>query len=131
MVKLFTSHPQYGNDLADEVRLFAGREEITAAGADECDISITLTEQNGIWIARAKANLNGKATEYALERPSYAGGTLERKRREKRAMKIAVFRALRTLYGFTPPWGSLTGIRPTRLLRELIEREGEKEALRM
>ncbi|HWQ57595.1 MAG TPA: coproporphyrinogen dehydrogenase HemZ [Clostridia bacterium] len=131
MVKLFTDRPQYGNDLADEVRLFAGREEIAAAGADECDISITLTEQNGLWHAVARADLMGKHAEYTFEGPAYAGGTLELKRREKRAMKIAVFRALRTLYGFTPPWGSLTGIRPTRLLRELIEREGEKEALRM
>ena len=46
-------------------------------------------------------------------------------------MKIAAFRAMRELAGFAPPWGSLTGIRPTRLLRELIAAEGEGEAIRM
>ena len=34
------------------------------------------------------------------------------------------------IYGFMPPWGSLTGIRPTRLMRELYMRHGEAEAMR-
>ncbi|HPK15511.1 MAG: Oxygen-independent coproporphyrinogen-III oxidase 2 [Firmicutes bacterium ADurb.Bin248] len=131
MVRLYTDHPVYANDIADEARLFAGREEIVPSDGEDCDISITLTEQNGFWRATAKADLNGKHAEYTLERPAYSGEALEVKRREKRAMKIAAFRALRAIYGFTPPWGSLTGIRPTRLLRELIEREGEAEALNM
>lgn len=132
MVKLYTDHPRYFNDIADEVRLFTGREEmIPAAAEEERDVSVTLCEKGGLWFAHACACINGKNAEYTLERPACSGGRLERKRREKRAMKIAVFRALREIYGVTPPWGSLTGIRPTRLLRELIQREGEAEALRM
>lgn len=131
MVRLHTNHPQYANDIADEVRLFAGREEIVPAQGDECDISVTLREEGDRWFARASASIGGRSAEYALERPACRGSTLEIKRQEKRAMKIAAFRALRELYGFAPPWGSLTGIRPTRMLRELVEREGEAEAMRM
>lgn len=131
MVRLHTDHPQYANDIADEVRLFVGREEIVPAEAEECDMTVTLREEGGLWLARASVSLEGKRAEYALERPACRDGALEIKRQEKRAMKIAAFRTLRELYGFTPPWGSLTGIRPTRLLRELVEREGEAEALRM
>lgn len=131
MVRLYTDRPSYANDIADEVRLFAGREEIVLSDEEHCDISVTLREDNGLRRASAKANLFGKHAQYALDCPACTGGVLETKRREKRAMKIAAFRALRSIYGVSPPWGSLTGIRPTRLLRELIEREGESEALRM
>ncbi len=131
MVRIFTNREEYANDIADEVRLFTGREEIVLGAAGACEISITLEVQNGIALARAAADLLGKQVEYAFEQPAYTGNALEIKRREKRAMKIAVFRALRSLYGFSPPWGSLTGIRPTRLLRELIDREGEGKALDM
>lgn len=131
MVRLFTDRPAYLNDLADEVRLFFGREEVVLASAESCDISVTLTEHNGVWLARAAVDLFEKHEEYTFGQPLFEGGALEMKRREKRTMKIAVFRALRALCGVEPPWGSLTGIRPTRLLRELIEREGEGEALRM
>ena len=47
-------------------------------------------------------------------------------------MKIALFRVLHQLQpDILLPWGSLTGIRPTKLLRELIEDLGVNEALRM
>ncbi len=131
MVRLHVSHAQYLNDIADEVRLFAGREEIVPADAGACDISVVLEEEGGLWRATASAQLEGKRAAYTYERPAAQGNALEVKRVEKRAMKIAVFRAVRQIYGFTPPWGSLTGIRPTRLLRELIEREREMEALRV
>ncbi len=130
MVRLHTSHPQYQNDISDELRLFIGREEIVPSDREDADVSVVLEEEGGLWHARAFASLRGERAEYALTRPAAGGSLLEVKRHEKRAMKIAAFRALREIYGFTPPWGSLTGIRPTRLLRELTEREGEAEALR-
>jgi oxygen-independent coproporphyrinogen-3 oxidase len=57
---------------------------------------------------------------------------LEQKRYQKRCVKIAVFRAMVKAFPETfLPWGSLTGIRPTRLLRELNESMGEENARRM
>ena len=73
----------------------------------------------------------GRGAEYVYLHPNVGGGELSRKRYRKRCMKIAVFRALGKIYKDARlPWGSLTGIRPTRLLRELIAEKGEKEALR-
>ena len=43
---------------------------------------------------------------------------------------ITVSYLLKALTGLTPPWGSLTGIRPTKLLRELCARVGDEEAVR-
>lgn len=39
--------------------------------------------------------------------------------------KIAVFRALSEFTGYEPPWGSLTGIRPTKLAYDFIEKNKE------
>lgn len=58
--------------------------------------------------------------------------TLREKRYFKRCAKIAAFRAMREAYPVTPlPWGSLTGIRPTRLLRDLEDNYGEESARSM
>lgn len=131
MVRLYTDHPRYQNDIADELRLFEGREDIVPGDADECDVSVTLKEENGVWHARARVSLFSDTSEYEYTRPAVKGGLIDITRNEKRAMKIAVFRALRAGTGFAPPWGSLTGIRPTRLLRELMQSSGEAEAIRM
>lgn len=40
---------------------------------------------------------------------------------DKRNAKLAVYEALKTETGRTLPWGSLTGIRPTRLIYELTD----------
>lgn len=54
---------------------------------------------------------------------------LREKRYQKRVAKIAAFRAMRMAYPVTPlPWGSLTGIRPTRLLRDLQDSYGDTTA---
>ncbi|MBQ7060158.1 MAG: coproporphyrinogen dehydrogenase HemZ [Clostridia bacterium] len=58
--------------------------------------------------------------------------SLKDKRYSKRCAKIAAFRAMRQAYPGTPlPWGSLTGIRPTRLLRDLEDSYGEQTAEEM
>ncbi len=57
---------------------------------------------------------------------------LRDKRYQKRCAKIAAFRTMRMAYPMTPlPWGSLTGIRPTRLLRDLEDNYGKNGALNL
>ena len=57
---------------------------------------------------------------------------LREKRYQKRCAKIAAFRTMRMAYPMAPlPWGSLTGIRPTRLLRDLADSYGRPAALNM
>lgn len=131
MVRLYTSNPAFFNDIADELRLFAGRAEITeAASPTEAELSVTLNKAPSVWTAEAHANIEGRAGGSRFEGESARGGVLEEKRLEKRYMKIAAFRALKEAFGFAPPWGSLTGIRPTRLFRELEGRLGNDGAQR-
>lgn len=46
---------------------------------------------------------------------------LHRKRAVRRMLRQTLYRLCRRLTGMHPPWGSLTGIRPTRLFYEALE----------
>ncbi len=57
--------------------------------------------------------------------PISTSSELERKRVEKRYLKIAIYRTISFLTGVNLPYGCLTGIRPTKLFLE-IENEWEE-----
>ena len=106
-------------------------EEIQPAEAETAQVSVVLEEQGGLWVVCARVRLDGKEAAATYTHPAVTGNALVEKRCRKRAVKIAAFRAMQAATGMELPWGSLTGIRPTRLLRELIAQEGEAEAMRM
>ena len=49
------------------------------------------------------------------------------KRLDKRAAKLATYRCLETLCGHGQPWGSLTGVRPVSMLRQLKREHNEAQ----
>ncbi|HWR22146.1 MAG TPA: coproporphyrinogen dehydrogenase HemZ [Feifaniaceae bacterium] len=136
MVTLHTNREEYWNDLCEILRAYLGMVEIEAVPAWEdakgYALSVILSKE-GAYQAVAQGQKDG--VSFTASIPVKANSNdppLLIKRQEKRAMKIALFRALRELEPDVPlPWGSLTGIRPTKLLRELTEDFGEQEALRI
>ena len=131
MVRLCTNRPEYRNDIAEEIRLFLGLVDVSvsqepAAGEAALTLTVELLERGGRFVARASvAGRPPVEVVAALPQPD----PLERKRQEKRALKVAAFRLLRSLYpAVSVPWGSLTGIRPTKLFRELCGTVGEEGA---
>ena len=50
----------------------------------------------------------------------------ERERLRQRALKLSFFKAARDITGITPSWGALTGIRPGKLARAMLE-QGKTE----
>lgn len=84
------------------------------------------------FIAEAALVSNGREHSYSCRTPFRNDDSIIEKRFAKRCIKIAVFRAMRKAYPDAHlPWGSLTGIRPTRLLRELQHSCGPAEAKSM
>jgi oxygen-independent coproporphyrinogen-3 oxidase len=134
MVSLYTNRPGYAADIAEIIRAYLGMEEITQADCFLEDNAYTieaLLSDNGEVTVRGKMH-GMPAVSYTWAVDTNADNAIIRKRKEKRAFKIAVFRVMRQLEpDIVLPWGSLTGIRPTKLLRELIEEMGEREALRV
>jgi len=124
MIRLTTNLPEFRNELCEVIRLFLGAVEI---GQDEGDelIAHEHVERDGLWIERFSAE--GRAVEHTA---SVVRGGLAEKRALKRAAKTGCFLLMRELTGVRPPWGSLTGIRPTRLMYELRGEGLEGEAAR-
>lgn len=50
---------------------------------------------------------------------------LEEKRLTKRYAKLSLYKALEKKTGLSLPWGALTGIRPTKLAYDVMEKEGD------
>ncbi|MBR6754224.1 MAG: hypothetical protein IKM05_09375, partial [Clostridia bacterium] len=112
-VSLFTPAPQFSNDVADIVRVFLGK------------ITLFINEDGGETVIRhqeketadgilCRVSLNGAYTREALRTPE--SSELLEKRYRKRQLKLMVYDCLKEMTGFTPPWGALTGIRPSRLV---------------
>ena len=54
--------------------------------------------------------------------------TLHRRRAARRLCKQTLYDLLKEITGFQPPWGSLTGVRPTHLMLEALEKGLTPEA---
>lgn len=121
------------SDICEEMRLFIDTRRIEQlTDAKPCDEGYSLlqhsSEQAGIVTSTSRLFLDGvlvSENEYA---GSLGEGELERKRSAKRVAKISAYRALKKHFGIGMPWGSLTGIRPTKLLRDSEARLGEQGA---
>ncbi len=120
MINLTISNEEYLNDLMELVRPFEARWK------QNLSIDVDYKDDNGGMKIRISSDaLCGFVKNYAFK--VVAKDDLERKRIEKRYLKIAIYRTLSFLTGVNLPYGCLTGIRPTKLYLE-IENEQEKYA---
>lgn len=120
MINLTISNEEYLNDLMELVRPFEARWK------QDLSIDVDYKDDNGGMKIRISSNaLCGFVKNYAFK--VVAKDDLERKRIEKRYLKIAIYRTLSFLTGVNLPYGCLTGIRPTKLYSE-IQNEQEKYA---
>ena len=131
MIAISTNRTEYRNDIAEEIRLFLGLAEIalleeTKPDSAELIFEVWLTQDGARYTAAACAG--GYAETSSFDLPENASA-LTRKKLEKRALKLACYRLLKRMYpDVATPWGSLTGIRPTKLFRELALEGGEAYA---
>ena len=131
MIAISTNRSEYRNDIAEEIRLFLGLAEIVLL--EEIDPSsakivfdLQLLQNRLHYTAVARANEFESMETFDLSENATA---LEKKKLEKRALKLACYHLLKRMYpDVATPWGSLTGIRPTKLFRELIQQGGEESA---
>lgn len=133
-MKLISSRPEFYNDICEEIRLFLPRAEISMDDVGEDDglelrLILTVTDE---FSTEAVFTDCGRVFSYTHSTPFVEGDEIVERRYAKRCMKTAAFRAMRQAFpDKLIPWGSLTGIRPTRLLRELTVNHGLDEARRM
>ena len=127
---MLTNAPQYWNDIAEVIRLFFPMAEIALDGPADICLTVNLTPTEGVGFFNDH-NGGSKPPPYSsIPIVPTPDDPLEQKRREKYALKRCAYALLQAAYPQVHPWGSLTGIRPTKLLRELTGRHGHAEALR-
>ncbi len=133
MTALHTSNPEYFNDICEAIRLFIDtrrieRLESTSVPSEGYAILHTLEGAEGMMTSTAQLYADGNPVAKNTFTVAMPQGALEKKREAKRASKISVYRALLHFFKTPLPWGSLTGIRPTKLLRDSETLLGSKGA---
>ena len=83
---------------------------------------VTLREGKAYAVGVTELTYGGKtARGEARVRITGVSDEYERERLRQRALKLSFFRAARDVTGVTPSWGALTGIRPAKLVRSMLE----------
>lgn len=116
MITVRTATPEFLPDIGDMLRLFLGDVQISAVEG-EAAYEHTVIEKNG----RIADCWDHGDVSQEIESPMPVGSEIEVKRARKRQVKMALYELMKTVTGMQPPWGSLTGIRPTRLLYEAVD----------
>ncbi len=104
-------------ELMDVVRLFEGAE------------ALEIEQQTALTGAVFENRILFDGREFSFTDEEEFSSALEKKSLIKRFAKLSLYRALSEYYRKELPWGSLTGIRPTRLAYQQLEKTGEFETL--
>lgn len=117
-VALFTSEVGFAGDMADVIRVFWGAITLFVNEEAQTDYRFehTITTRGNSWHCRFVCG--DVSFEMTDEKPEQDERGLLEKRYKKRLIKKTLYGLMKQLTGIQPDWGSLTGIRPTRLLYE-------------
>ena len=132
MIIFTTNQSGYYNDMADVVRLFFGMEKVAQQADGEAEAVIThqFAEEGGQWVQHCHISSSRGALSKTMESsPVASADRLYVERMAKRLAKLCLYWLLREYTGMSLPWGSLTGIRPTKVARQLINEGCEKQAV--
>ena len=112
----------FQNDIADVVRLFYGE---GAAGSFDESYDGELLHIHSVvddtWHEQFELLIDGQRHCHMLSAAAISDKSLEEKRQLKRLIKRCCYQLFKTYTGRSPAWGSLTGIRPTRLYYQQLE----------
>ena len=115
MKLLYTNFP-YPTEIHDVVKLFFNDVQLVDQHTQDVDIVVTESMQN-IAIYFYVATAMGKSVTQCVDVDGL--DELQVVRLRKRYAKLAIYNLLVEICGKTMPWGSLTGIRPTKLADQL------------
>ena len=121
IVSIMTPTPQFSNDLADVVRIFWGSVEVKV-NEPGGDVTVSHTEWMEGNTRFCVMDMTGQFSGHGEGNRDVREDPLLEKRYHKRLIKQTLYAVMKRVTGRTPPWGSLTGIRPTRLLYEGMSR---------
>jgi len=110
--------------MMEVIRLFFPDAEPTP----ETDADIRLSHRFDTENEYYTCEFSGGGRTVHLSAPKGINDPVGSKRAQKRLIKHTLYTLLKEVTGVHPPWGSLTGIRPTRLFYEQLQQSGTPEA---
>lgn len=120
MFAIETKEEYMKNELAEEIRMFVAEESA------EIKVEHRMAPHQGHMLHTVEITMGDKTASVQAEGAAMNEALMVKKRLDKRAAKLAAYRCMVHLTGQTQPWGSLTGVRPVSLLRQL-QTEGAQE----
>ena len=113
---------QFRNDIGDVVRLFYGEgAAVTMEEPHDTELRHIHSVCDSQWMETFCLSGVAQPISASLCAPIPDAGALEEKRQLKRLIKRCCYQLLKRSTGRQPAWGSLTGIRPTRLYYQQLE----------
>ncbi|NLX83111.1 MAG: coproporphyrinogen dehydrogenase HemZ [Clostridiales bacterium] len=131
-MKVYLTSPVTGfqSELFDVLNLFFGSVD-KADAPDDADLRVYIKEELLRSERECTVSLNGLYQADVSNTVTLSRDLLEAKRLHKRQQKLGLFHALMQATGIRPPWGALTGVRPTRLVMDAMAGgQSVKEAVR-
>ena len=118
IVKITTNVENFRNDIADEIRAFNHNTREYKNDDEYYNFNVILEEKDNL-IVTIKTDILGSFVEdkYTYDLCN-SQDKIERKSYNKFAVKISTYKTLQKQYNISLPYGSLTGIRPTKLFRK-------------
>jgi len=92
--------------------------------------AVTMTETAGEVTFTTELSADGKAARCSYSCP-LSGDDYEREGQRRHALGLSFFGAAREALGVAPPWGSLTGVRPTKVALAALREGGREHAERV
>ncbi len=137
--RVFLSLPDetLAHDVTELIRVLAGRCDVTVVPQNQLpeeyspeEALITLAFEEGMLEAHFESGRGQKAMQTPLSIGT-EGDEQQQKRQRRWAYKQTCYRVMRPFFATQTPWGSLTGIRPTKLFRQEMNRYGVEAAKEM
>ncbi len=116
MITVNTAAPEFICDIGDMLRLFLGDVQISETQGEAAYTHTAVEAEGRITDCWCHGDMQAE-----ISLPAPAGTMVEIRRARKRQVKMALYELLKKMTGMQPPWGALTGIRPTRLLYEALD----------
>jgi oxygen-independent coproporphyrinogen-3 oxidase len=88
-------------------------------------VTVTLTESEGSVCAKAQFKIGEQIAESEVVEKYKTTAASTAIRIQKIAVGKAVFSAGQKMFGYTPSWGILTGIRPSKISRQIYAQTGD------
>ncbi|NLJ65010.1 MAG: coproporphyrinogen dehydrogenase HemZ [Christensenellaceae bacterium] len=115
-VLLITPTEEYSKDVGDVVSLFIS--DYALHVNEDCAADIIITHDESIVSGTRKLSISLSGIYYtsSFSEEKIYSDKIVNKRIHKRQLKLNLYSALKEATSISPPWGALTGIRPTRLV---------------